>query len=656
MTKIVLIILPSFFSIMALCQEVKLPEIIINIAEELAADDSDPEAVASYIERLYELAENPVRLNSSEENEISRLFFLSDFQVKALIDYIHSSGRIITVYELVNIPGYDKETTEMMVPFITLESKMALKTDTIRWRNISITNISRKSGNPDTTLSGSLWKILSKYKFTAGSFTGGIMIEKDPGETFLSGDPPLPDFLSAHVAYNGKGLIRRLIAGDYSARFGLGTNINTGIRTALSLTAPGYMSARDEIKPYTSTNENNFFRGMAAEFSLKNLGVTLFYSKNRSDATIGSSSDSSEAYIESFYLTGIHSTSSLFHKKDAISDIAYGINLSYNFKNVRMGFTWSEDRFSLPVKPLENDPADISKFEGKSNSLCTLSYNSLIKRFLFYGELSANATMKYAFVQGFSFRPSDRLTINFLARKYTAGYSSFHGSGPGSGSLTGNEKGILGNFTFEAAKHLFISGGCDIQNFTWLKYRCSAPSSAIRQEFSARFLPTEKLIIDASFNYRSAMVDKPVNIGIPEQQQIITRSVKGSVRYTLSENLTIGTRIDYKIVDPESRRGALLLQDINYKFRQLPVTVWLRFCFFRSDTWDSRLYTYENDLLYSFSIPALSGAGSRSYIMVKWEIVDTAEIRLKYGQTSFSENGDSLKNSDEIKIQFRILF
>ena len=106
-------------------------------------------------------------------------------------------------------------------------------------------------------------------------------------------------------------MIRRIVTGDYSARFGQGTNINTGIRTGLSLTAPGYMSARDEIKPYTSTDENNFFRGMAAEFSFKNLGMYLFYSNNYSDATLGSVIRLFERLIENFYLAGIHNTSSL---------------------------------------------------------------------------------------------------------------------------------------------------------------------------------------------------------------------------------------------------------------------------------------------------------------------------------------------------------
>jgi len=65
---------------------------------------------------------------------------------------------------------------------------------------------------------------------------------------------------------------------------------------------------------------------------------------------------------------------------------------------------------------------------------------------------------------------------------------------------------------------------------------------------------------------------------------------------------------------------------------------------------------YENDLLYSFSIPAFSGNGTRSYIMAKWDIGDFAELRVKYGLTSLSATNDIQSNNDDLKVQFRIWF
>ena len=113
----------------------------------------------------------------------------------------------------------------------------------------------------------------------------------------------------------------------------------------------------------------------------------MFYSKNYSDATIALSSGSSNDYIENFYLAGIHNTTSLLHKKDAISELAYGINLSYNFNDLKVGLVWSGNRFSLPVNLTTGNPENIFDFTGNRNNLYTIYYNSIIKKILLYGEL-----------------------------------------------------------------------------------------------------------------------------------------------------------------------------------------------------------------------------------------------------------------------------
>ena len=651
-----LLVFFTAISIIVKGQSEKVSENIIEIAEELAADEEDPEALSVFIDRLNELAENPVKINSAGEDEISRLFFLSDFQVKALSDYAHSSGQIVSVYELANIPGFDRETVEMIIPFITLQFKLKNNSDSVRWRNSIISNFSVRSGNNDSSFLGSNWRILTKYKFTAGGFSGGFTLEKDPGEKLFTGTFPLPDFLSAHIAYIGNGVIKRIIVGDYSARFGQGTNINTGIRNGISLVSPGYMSASDEIKPYTSTDENKFFRGVAAEFSIKDLDLAVFFSKNYSDATITASSDSSKEYIENFYTAGVHNTPSLLQKKDVVYKLTSGLAVSYNFNNLKVGFVWSDTKLSLPLELSGNDPKKINDFTGNRNTLYTFYYNSFIKKILLYGEISAANNKKYAFVQGFSFRPSDRLTISFMFRNYNPGYTTFFGQGAGSGSKTTNAKGYMGSFSYEAARHLFVSGGCDIQYFPWLKYRSSAPSMGVRKEIKARYLASERVIFEASYNYRLSMVDNGERQGIPIQDKVIARSIKASARYSIHENLILGTRIDYKLANPGRSRGFSLFQEINYSFRHLPVTIWARYCIFNTDDWSSRIYTFENDLLYSYNIPALYGEGSRSYIMVKWKIGNYGELRIKYGITSSVTPVKPQTNTEEIKMQFRVWF
>jgi hypothetical protein len=652
--KILFFLAIAFKSIVIIGQDSKISEVIINIAEDLAASESDQEASSAYIDRLYELAENPVNLNSSSEDELARLFFLSDFQIKALSDYSHTTGKIVSFNELANIPGFDRTTAEMIMPFATLTGKETTITDSVRLRNKLITNLTLKTGKSDTTSLGSPLKLLTKYKFAAGPFTGGFTIEKDQGEKFISPGSVIPDFFSADIAYTGKVGIRKIILGDYSARFGQGMNINTGISTGLSLTSQGYMSATNEIKPYTSTDENIFFRGIATVLTIKNIELSMLCSKKDIDATIGSLSGNSGDYIESLYMSGTHNTSTLLLKKDAVSESVVGMNLSCNFSSIRLGMAFSENCFSLPIEPDKNNPEKIFSFRGEKNNVFSFYYNSLIKRILLFGEVSGNDIKKYALMQGLSIRPSDRLTTNFLFWRYSPGFTSFHGKGPGGSPGTYAENSLLANFTFEAAKHLFVTGGFYIRHYPWLKYRCSSPSYGVKREAGIKYFATDKLVFDLLYSYRVSMLNGSESKSIPLLNETISRSIKMVFRYSVYDNLTLGTRIDYRIAGPSSDKGLLLLEDVSYRIRPVPLSFWMRYCVFRTSDYDSRIYTWENDLLYTFSIPSFYGTGSRFYIMAAWKISDKAELRFKYGILSDSNSPGETGDTEEFRLQLRL--
>jgi hypothetical protein len=653
MGKIAVIFILIFPFGYATCQETKLSDRIFAIAEELAADESDPTAAELFTEWLFELTQDPVIINSGDETEISRLFFLTDFQVSVLADYVKTTGKIVSVFEIANIPGFDRENTEMLIPFITLENRNSAFSDSVHIRQTLLTNLIYKKSLADTSILGSAWKNLIKYKFIAGRFAFGFTAEKDPGERFLSGKIPLPDFLSGYLLYNGKNIIKRVILGDYSARFGQGTNTNTGIRTGLSLTTSGYLSGRNEIRPYTSTDENNFFRGSAAELSYRNFDISLFLSMKKIDATLNDTVNSTGS-IKTFYKTGLHNTTSSLLKKDAAGETGFGINISYNINNLRTGIIITRTMFSLPVVPDFTGSNNLYEFSGRTNNLYSIYYNSLIKRFMLYGEFSYSGLKKYAFVQGVSFKPAARLNINILYRNYSPGFISFHGNGPSGSSVNSNEYGILANFTFEVARFLFLSAGTDMRKYPWLRYRCSAPSIAKRHEIRLKYFPSKKLVFEAFYNYRFSLVDKGIENRIPDQSEISAQTVKISARYSPTENITLISRADYKIVKPAGSTGMLLLQDVNFKFRRIPVSIWMRYCIYNTGGFESGLYTWENDILNSFSVPVLYGKGSRIYLMASWKIGDRAELRIKYGITSSYVINSRMKEINEIKFQLRI--
>jgi hypothetical protein len=378
-------------------------------------------------------------------------------------------------------------------------------------------------------------------------------------------------------------------------------------------------------------------------------------SKNKIDASLNDAGDSSGSTIRTFYKTGLHNTTESILKKDVVCETGYGINLSYNFNNLRTGVTWKETRFSLPVVPILTDPADRFDFTGRKNALLSVYYNCLFKRFIFYGEFSTSGLNKYAFVHGVSIRPADRMNINFLYRSYSPGFFSFHGNGPSGGSVNSNEYGILGNFTFEAARYLFISAGCDMRYYPWLRYKCSSPSNVKRDEIRIRYLPFQKFTFEVIYNYRSSIVDDKDENRVPGQYKIISRSLRGSVKYSPTEYFTFIIRADYKLVNLSGSKGILLLQDINLRLRKLPVSIWMRYCIFNTGGFESGIYAWENDLLNSYSVPGLYGNGNRAYIMASWKLADRVQLRLKYGVTSTAVVNNRMKEVHEFKVQLRIM-
>lgn len=650
------IILILFNPVIVLCQEETISEVITSVAEELVYDESDAGDGEIYSELLDELADNPVQINSADVSEISRLVFLSGFQVKSLADYVSATGPVHSVYELATIPGFDREIASQVFPFITFAVAPSANAQREGWKSTLLTNYSKKLDADVVTYQGPSWKMLSKFKFSTRNISGGFTIEKDAGERFLTGTPPLPDFLSVNLAYTGTGFIRKIIIGDFSARFGQGTNINTGFRTSLSLNNPGFILARDEIRQYTSGGENSFFRGIAAEAALNKIALIMYVSRNRLDATTGSATGSDPEFIESFYEGGLHNTELLLARKDAVTEKSYGLNLSCNLRETKTGFTWSQVRFSLPIRPEAKEPYEVLNAEGQIFNSYSVYYNHVFRRMHFSGEFSLDDNLKPAFVQTFSTRPSDRLLINILYRNYSPGYFSFHANGPGSSSSTSNARGLYGGFRLEIARYLYLSAGTDIEYYPWLRYRCSSPSWGTRQEARLRYMPSASLTLEGMYSYRQSMINKTGDSGIPAITETSYSTIRGVIVYSPSATLTLRSRADYKIVRPSGSRGTLLLQDIICRFREVPLSFWFRFCIFNTDGWDPRLYTYENDLLYSYSIPALYGKGSRNYLMIKCEIGDLADLRVRYGITTKAENRDVTTSAEEIKVQVIIRF
>jgi hypothetical protein len=108
----------------------------------------------------------------------------------------------------------------------------------------------------------------------------------------------------------------------------------------------------------------------------------------------------------------------------------------------------------------------------------------------------------------------------------------------------------------------------------------------------------------------------------------------------------------------------MIYQDLVWSPKFMPLKAQMRYALFDAEDYETRIYAYENDLLYSFSVPALSGRGSRFYINLNYDVNRSVSIWLKFAQTWYadrtviSSGNEEIQGNkrSEIKAQIRVTF
>ena len=59
--------------------------------------------------------------------------------------------------------------------------------------------------------------------------------------------------------------------------------------------------------------------------------------------------------------------------------------------------------------------------------------------------------------------------------------------------------------------------------------------------------------------------------------------------------------------------------------------------FFDTDDYDSRIYTFENNVLWTFSIPAFFGQGMRYYLIGEYAFSGRLKVYARFSRTSYTD-------------------
>lgn len=654
---LILFFLLAYQRILSQNVQVDPQQLISEIIEEMSSKSENDIDFTPIVEDLMYLLDNPLNLNQCSLDDLSKLAFLSDFQIKSLWDYIQTNGPIRSIYELQTIYGFEKDDIIQMAPFISVadpsnaEQFKNLITkghhEVIAKTGSTLENSKgyQKSSDPNAAkYLGSKYSFYTRYHFLSDDkLECGLIAEKDAGEQFFKGNNQKGfDYLSGYISVSKIGKIKRLVIGDFDAEFGQGLTFWSNLSAGKSSDPMGIRKRERGLVKHSSANENNFLRGAGITIPIRKIDLTLFGSYKKIDASIEDSLINGENYFTSLPESGLHRTLSELNGRDALDELIAGGNLHYNGRKIKAGLTLSK------VK-IDGDylvDSSLYKLYGPSiNGRTNIGLNLegyIFKNHHVFGEAAINLeNSEYAMLMGGLFKLSSLVELSILGRSYSRGYTNTYTSAFAEGSGSYNENGVFTGLSIVPLKGLKVSGYVDIFSFPWLKYRVNAPSSGYEYllqteyRFSSNFIGHIRYRAKQSeMNYTSEF-NKMVTV-VPQQ----TQSARIQFTYTPDKGLMLRSRFDFSEFGTDSTKsehGYVLSQDIGYTFPKYPISVSFRFAVFNTDSWNTRIYSYESDMLYTFSVPAYYSKGTRAYVLLKFSPTRRIDCWLRWSQTYFSD-------------------
>jgi len=684
-----------FFSLTRIAFAQDYPRLNQNfdlLLQELVAQQEDENLNYEDIyENLFQFYQNPINLNQATADELTALFLLTPQQIVSLLTYKSEKGYLLSIYELQAVPGFDLPTIYKILPFVTVQDVPLLQNHKALLQRIGENKnqalmlrydrtLQRRKGYtpPDSIGSrltsrylGSPDRYILRYRNShAQDFSVGFTIEKDAGEQFAWHPERRQygaDFYSGHLQIYNQGKIKTLAIGDYQLQFGQGLLLAAGFFVGKgSETITTLRRSNIGIRPFTSVLESAFFRGAALTYRLRpQLEITAFYSGKKSDASVANNPDSLNSnggLFSGIQASGFHRTATELANKHQVGERVMGSNITFKSfdQHFSGGLMLVYTHFTQTLKRREA-LYNLFEFTGQENLAGSMNYSYTWQNINVFGETAISGSGGLGTINGLLASLSKNIDFSLVYRNYGRRFHTFYGQAFGENTRNINEKGFYTGIKVKPWAKWEVTAYYDLFRFPWLKYRVDAPSAG--NEYLVRLLykPTRATVFYGQLRGET----KSLNVTGESHLSLVLPATRQQYLLYLDHSplpaLNLRSRVQmsrYEHAAPTST-GYYIGQEINTSFRKSKISG--SYALFDTDDYNSRLYVPEHDVLYAFSVPALSGTGTRMYILWQQSIFRQLDgwIKLTYTQYRNQQSiGSGLEeiagpNRTDIRCQLR---
>lgn len=556
---------------------------------------------------LYSLHESPINLNATTEEELSQLPFLSPQQIDELLAYADKHP-FASLYELRLIHSLADYDIRNLLPFVRIGSadkeKMYAR-EVFHYAQHEL--LARVDARDIESFEGTdpMYGQL-RYRFDyKRRVVFGLQLRRPAGGKASDLQ------YNAYVQLKDIGPMHTIVAGSFQASFGQGLVLAPIFRTSKSSYVQSVGVANNGLRYYSSADGEG----------LQGAGGTyrhVFSPHTRLD-------------VSALYSIKKANDSTLHH--------LVGANMTLRHRKVEVQLTAIENIWSDSIRPYRNSAYNQHYFRGTRQAVMGASVRYNYGWFDLFGEVAtAQNRERWGFggIIGSRFYPTDGVALTALYRYYSPYFDNALGYAFSESSRIGDENGGYIGFEVSRWKGIRWTGYADIFSFSGPKYGIPQyPTIGYDAMTEIRFnIPHHTSNIPhhtSNITFRLRAREKGDLAIYSTRLQYDWQQGGWSLRSTGEANLT-------------SSYGYTIYQDIAYDFAQsglsvrgkaLPLSLRLRVQWFDARKWDNRIYTYEHDVLYAFSIPAVYGLGGRAYVCLRWQAMEKLALYLRVSETIY---------------------
>lgn len=619
-----------------------------EILQQLSENDEDGGINwENEIENLYERIDEPLNLNLITKEQLEQFPFLNDAQIEDILAYLYIHGQMQTIYELQLVGSMDKQTIQYLIPFVcvkrveekeplpTLKKILAYGKSELVTR-LDIPFYTRKGYEKDYLGPPIYNSVRYSFRYKDKMYIG-ITAEKDAGEPlFALHNPQGYDYYSFYFYLRDIRKLKALAIGNYRLSFGQGLVISNDFILGKSSTISSLTTRQNSIKKHSSTDEYNYFRGIAAAYKINKFTLSGFYSHRSLDGI------TTETAITSIHKTGLHRTQKEADRKGVFTMQLSGGNLEYAGNKLKVGVTGIYYFFDRPYEP---QIREYSKYNMRGNNFHNigLNYKYRLYRFTFLGETAIDKNSNLAILNMVDYTVGTDFRIILLHRYYDYHYWNLFARSFSESGYVQNENGWYGAMEINSLRYWKFFASADFFSFPWWRYGIDAPSVGYDLSSQATYTPIYKVSMFVRYRYKRKDKNYTDENKVKSVRPLYHHRIRYQINCILTANVSSRSSVDYNRIYPQgvsASQGYHFVQAVSYAVRSFPLRVEVQYSYFRTDDYASRVYAYEKGLLYTFYTPSYYGKGTRLSANLRYDINNNWMCIAKYGQTSYFDRDE----------------